>query len=73
MFGLTSLTFSLSSECHYILQVRNKLITVVQNLQLFIHSAKDKEFRNLNRAETPVSALFMFHTLKTTQNNQETK
>jgi len=45
----------------------------VQNLQLFIHSAKDTELQNLNRAETPVSALFTCHTLKATQNNQGTK
>jgi hypothetical protein len=64
MFEFTSLTFSLNGERHYILQIRNKLITVVQNLQLFIHSAKDEEFRNLSRAETPVSALFRFLALK---------
>jgi len=44
MFGLTSLIITLTGECHYILQVRNKLITVVKNLQLVTQSAKDKEF-----------------------------
>jgi hypothetical protein len=62
----------LNGECHDILQVSNKLINVVQNLELFIHAAKDKSFETWRCFKTPVSALFRLRTLKTTHNNQET-